>query len=385
MMTAHAGLETPPMLSLPRPRERWFTGLTWNGIGLVLLVCAINALRRTIQNLFGDDTFGAWLMSTAGYTASGLIVAAPVVLAVVATYNLAPRKPLPRYALLAVTVALSSLAGVVLWIVAETFLQCGGSFDACFDEPATRTIFQGWIRYGSLCALFSVVFVYLRIAEESTTRANQAEVDRARFVQRSEEARLRMLQAQIEPHFLFNTLANVRRLYQTDPADATTMLDNLMRYFESALPQMRAATSTLGREAALTDAYLEIQRIRMGHRLAFDIDIPEPLRDAPLPPMMLVTLAENAIKHGLAPLPEGGSVQISASANGNELRVRVADSGRGFTQTSGGGTGLANIRARLSGMYGAAGRLTLALNTPRGVIATLAVPLSATPSVGGAE
>jgi len=209
-------------------------------------------------------------------------------------------------------------------------------------------------------------------------RAQQADLDRARFIQQMDEAHLRMLQAQIEPHFLFNTLANVRRLYQTSPADASKMLDNLMRYFEVALPQMRAADSTLGREAALTESYLEIQRIRMGRRLEFGIDIPDRLRDATLPPMMLLTLAENAIKHGLAPLREGGSLTISAATNGDELHVRVADSGRGFTQSSGGGTGLANIRARLAGMYGAAGQLNLALNTPRGVIATLALPLSLT-------
>jgi LytS/YehU family sensor histidine kinase len=191
-----------------------------------------------------------------------------------------------------------------------------------------------------------------------------------------EEARLRMLQAQIEPHFLFNTLASVRRLYQTAPSDGAAMLDHLMRYLEVALPQMRAAASTLEREAALTRSYLEIQRLRMGHRLSFDIDIPQALREASVPPMMLVTLAENAIKHGLAPLPGGGHVGVSATVYGAELQVQVADSGQGFTHSSGGGTGLANIRARLAAMYGDRGRLSLALNTPRGVVATIDVPLS---------
>jgi LytS/YehU family sensor histidine kinase len=101
--------------------------------------------------------------------------------------------------------------------------------------------------------------------------------------------------------------------------------------------------------------------------------------------MMLLTLAENAIKHGLAPLPEGGHVRVSATATGKELQVRVADSGGGFTKSSGGGTGLANIRARLTGMYGAAGRLTLAANAPRGVVATIALPLSSIPSAAPAE
>jgi LytS/YehU family sensor histidine kinase len=115
----------------------------------------------------------------------------------------------------------------------------------------------------------------------------------------------------------------------------------------------------------------------MGRRLAFDIAIPPALRDVALPPMVLLTLAENAVKHGLAPLREGGRVEITAAVDERELRVRVIDSGGGFRQSSGGGTGLANIRARLSGLYGSAGRLTLSSNTPHGVTATIAVPLSA--------
>jgi hypothetical protein len=362
---------------IPRQRVRAFDGLTWKGLALVALLCLINGTRRTVQDLLGgEDTFFDWLIKTSNTTAHGLIVAAPVVLAVVATYNLAPRKPSLRYATLALAVALSSFVGIFAGLAFEIATHCSGSYADCFEEHPAMTLFRNWVRYGSLCALFSVVFVYLRSADESVSRAQEADRERQQFVQRMMEARLRMLQAQIEPHFLFNTLANVRRLYQTDPAAGESMLENLMRYFEVALPQMRAASSTLGREAALTEAYLEIQRIRMGRRLAFEIAIPESLRDAPVPPMMLVTLAENAIKHGLAPLPEGGRVHVSAAASGDELEMRVADTGRGFMHSSGGGTGLANIRARLAGLHGAAARLTLALNSPRGVVATIAVPLS---------
>jgi LytS/YehU family sensor histidine kinase len=207
-----------------------------------------------------------------------------------------------------------------------------------------------------LSALFAVVFVYVREGDESATRAQDAESARARFVQRMEEARLRTLQAQIEPHFLFNALATVRRLYQTDPADAATMLDNLMRYFEVALPQMRAVDTTLGREAELTESYLDIQKIRMGRRLAFDIMIPAPLRDARLPPMMLHARGECDQTRACA-AARGGTLNVSASAKDGELQVQVSDSGRGFTKSSGGGTGLANIRARLSGMYGSAAAL----------------------------
>jgi sensor histidine kinase YesM len=388
--TVQASLDALPTLPppSPRPREPWFTGLTWKGIGLVALVCLINGVRRNILGLWAGDTLAVFLNDTVRMTAYGLIVAAPIVLAIVATYNLAQRKPSLRYASLAVAFLLSSLAGVAAWVVTEASVECGGSlqasFQACYGEQFPMPIIGAWIKHGSLCALFAVVFVYLREADESVARAHEAESARARFVQRMEEARLRMLQAQIEPHFLFNALANVRRLYQTDPAEAATMLDNLMRYFEVALPQMRAVDTTLGREAELTESYLGIQKIRMGRRLAFDITIPAPLRDARLPPMMLLTLAENAIKHGLAPLPEGGTLNVSAAAKDGELQVRVSDSGRGFTKSSGGGTGLANIRARLSGMYGSSGRLTLSANALGGIVAIIAVPLSTAP-VAGAE
>jgi sensor histidine kinase YesM len=153
------------------------------------------------------------------------------------------------------------------------------------------------------------------------------------------------------------------------------MIDNLMRYLGVALPQMRSGGTTLGREAALAEAYLGIQKLRMGRRLAYAIDIPPALHDVPMPPMMLLTLVENAIKHGLAPLPEGGFIRVGAAVEHDELRLQVSDSGRGFAQTSGAGTGIANIRARLDALHGRAARLDLGLNQPRGVTATLTLPL----------
>ena len=190
-----------------------------------------------------------------------------------------------------------------------------------------------------------------------------------------------MLEAQIEPHFLFNTLAHVRRLYETDPAAGARMLHNLAGYLASALPQMRTA-ATLGHELDHITAYLNIQQIRMGHRLTFAIDAPTALRDAALPPLMVLTLVENAIKHGLSPLREGGRIDVRASVAGGRLIVQVADTGQGFTQSSGGGTGLANTRARLASKYGAGASLSLAHNEPRGVVATISLPYEADAAVG---
>jgi LytS/YehU family sensor histidine kinase len=183
------------------------------------------------------------------------------------------------------------------------------------------------------------------------------------------------MQAQVEPHFLFNTLANVRRLFQTDPAGARAMIEHLSRYLGAMLPRMRSSESTLGHELALALAYLQVQQIRMGDRLALRADVPESLQALPFPPMMLVTLVENAIRHGLNPLPEGGEVRLQARAADGRLRVQVTDTGRGLAESSGPGVGLANIRARLTTLYGGNARLLLAQNPGTGVIATIDLPL----------
>jgi hypothetical protein len=358
--------------------RRCFAGLTWKGAALIALLCILHAARRTIQNAIGEVSLVDWLLQLAYMTATGLIVAIPIALAVVATCNVVPRDRGWRYPLLALAIVVSSTAGVALQLFVESRGTFG--FHKLGENLNTMTVFfQAWLRYALLGALFTAVFVYLRVAEESDARARQAEVDRARFDQHMDEARLAVLQAQIEPHFLFNTLATVRRLYRTSPDVAVGMLDDLMRYLAVAVPQMRASDCTLGREATLAESYLSIQRMRMGRRLRFDIDIAEPLRSAHVPPMMLLTLAENAVRHGLNPLPQGGFIRISANVHSDQLELEVADSGQGFTRSSGVGTGLANIRARLGALYGARGRLDIRANRPHGITATIALPFAPSP------
>ena len=207
-----------------------------------------------------------------------------------------------------------------------------------------------------------------------------AETDRAALERATLQARLQVLQAQIEPHFLFNTLATVGRLYEVDRRGGRAMLEQLMRYLEVALPTMRTDRSSLIREAALIDAYLHVLQVRMGRRLVFSIDIAAPLQDIEVPPMMLLTLVENAVKHGLQPLREGGRIEITARAQARTLTLSVVDDGRGFGgETSGGGTGLANIRARLAALHGDAARLDLALNSPRGIRAEIVLPMENEP------
>jgi hypothetical protein len=190
------------------------------------------------------------------------------------------------------------------------------------------------------------------------------------------EAQLKMMQAQVEPHFLFNTLASVDYLIETDPGRASKMQKNLIQYLRAALPQMREGSTTLGKELALVRAYLEILRVRMEDRLQFAITVPQGLMSAQFPPMVLQSLVENAIKHGLEPKPEGGSITVTADIANGSLRVTVADTGLGFGASgrSGTGVGLNNLRERIAALYGGRAKFLVEANSPAGTIATIEVP-----------
>ena len=186
------------------------------------------------------------------------------------------------------------------------------------------------------------------------------------------------MQAQVEPHFLFNTLANVQFLTETDPPAAHRLLGHLIAYLRSALPQLRASSTTLGKELELCEPYLSILRTRIGSRLSFAIDVDGALRAHPFPPNLLISLVENAVKHGIEPSPDGGTIAIGARREGDRLVVDVVDTGRGIVEAPplpGGGVGLANVRERLAALYGSRGRFTLSPVEPRGTRATLEIPI----------
>ncbi len=188
-------------------------------------------------------------------------------------------------------------------------------------------------------------------------------------------ARLNLLHAQVEPHFLYNTLASAQLLTRSEPAQADRMLGHLIQYLRHSLPSADESLSTLGDELERTRAYLEIIRIRMGPRLAMEMDVPDALRTIALPPMMLQTLVENAIKHGLEPKPGGGTVWIFARRDEDRVMVTVADNGQGFGVATGGtGIGLKNVRERLRLLYGERASLAVVANVPDGVAATITVP-----------
>ena len=188
-------------------------------------------------------------------------------------------------------------------------------------------------------------------------------------------AKLNLLHAQVEPHFLYNTLASAQVLTRSDPARADLMLGHLIVYLRHSLPRAEDSLSSIGEEVERARAYLEILRIRMGERLAVQLQVPDALKGVPLPPMMLQTLVENAIKHGLEPVPRGGTIWIFARDAGENASIIVADDGRGFSQDGGGtGIGLRNVRERLRLIYGDAASFSIVANFPNGVAATITVP-----------
>lgn len=214
-------------------------------------------------------------------------------------------------------------------------------------------------------------------AEAETVTANEA-AERESMQRQLSEAKMQMMQAQVEPHFLFNTLASVEHLIQVDPPRAAKMQRSLIQYLRAVLPQMRdnALITNLGREADMVQAYLNLLKMRMEERLTVDFQIPDGLRSAAFPPMMLQSMVENAIKHGLEVKPEGGTLRIVAEVAHSKLRVTVTDDGLGFgaVPSDGTGLGLPTIRERLKLLHGDEGCLTITPNQPSGVCAVIEVP-----------
>jgi signal transduction histidine kinase len=213
---------------------------------------------------------------------------------------------------------------------------------------------------------------------EALTQSANAAAERESMQRQLSEAKMQMMQAQVEPHFLFNTLASVEYLIETNPPRASAMQRSLIQYLRAVLPQMRenAVVTNLGREVDMVTAYLNLLKMRMEERLTVELHIPDDLRNAAFPPMMLQSMVENAIKHGLECKPEGGTLRISADVSHNKLRITVADNGVGFgvMPSDGTGLGLPTIRERLKLLHGDAGQLHITANVPHGVIAVIEVP-----------
>lgn len=251
------------------------------------------------------------------------------------------------------------------------------------EEPRTETLGD---HLPSLALLLIFGSIPLKIAYQGQQRA-QAKAAMAEQMAETEtlrrqvvEARLAAMQAQIEPHFLFNTLGSIEHLIETDPPRAGRMQRSLITFLREAMPTLREtraeAFRDLGRELAIVTPYLELLKMRMEERLRAEIRIPAGLMSAEFPPMMLQSLVENAIRHGLEPRPEGGLITLDASVVDGRLTVSVSDTGVGFGNSShpGGGVGLGNIRERLRLLYGDRASLRTLSPASGGTVVSLEIP-----------
>jgi sensor histidine kinase YesM len=223
--------------------------------------------------------------------------------------------------------------------------------------------------------------VVLATNERRLVRENAAALQQQQIAEAGQllaEARLRTLQAQIEPHFLYNTLANVVSLIGSEPDKAKHMLERLIDFLRASLSASRAERATLGAELDLAAAYLDLLAVRMGARLRWRIEADEASRALPIAPMLIQPLVENAIMHGLEPKVDGGEIVVRVSSAGGVLRIEVSDDGVGLGASSprpGGGVGLTNLRERLRSLHGLGAQLQLLENQPAGVTSRLLLPL----------
>lgn len=239
------------------------------------------------------------------------------------------------------------------------------------DLPRFLAVVMG---FGMLTLLPQLAVGMLRYRQyEMLTEQLQAEAERERLAREVSESRLRLLRAQIEPHFLFNTLGAVQQLAEHGAPRAALLTANLIAFLRSSMSDMRSEQVSLATEFGLVESYLKVMQVRMGERLRYTLALPRALDQIQVPSMILLTLAENAIKHGIEPALRGGEVTLSAGLDGGAVRIRIEDSGVGMSATPGAGTGLENVRRRLALAFGDAAGLALQEGTP-GLIADITIP-----------
>ena len=278
--------------------------------------------------------------------------------------------PVERPILQAVRVAVALVIGSL----------CGSFMGAMLTGWGPAVIFgrHGLFQLLILGVMFGSIISYF-FSSQSQIAASKAliqeeKIKRLTSEKKAAEANLKLLQAQIEPHFLFNTLSNVLTLFDNDVEKGKSMLMDFISYLRTSLVKIRGQRTTLGHEMEMIRAYLNIFKVRMEDRLNFSIELPEPLADIEFPPMLLQPLVENAVKHGLEPKVEGGDIMIKAEEKNGLLSLEVIDTGIGITGHYHSGLGLSNVRERLESLYDNRASVSLEANQPCGVKATIEVP-----------
>lgn len=341
----------------------------------------------------------AWPLRTSNWTVAALVIAVSSIIAVTLTLIQSP-----AHSGWVTNLLISNAIGFCIWglIHAQLALSAGriGLLPAIFIAIPLGIVAGGkaaaligapdfiasWMqdpvhqwRWIGISLLFSAsAAIFISVSSRAINYRMELEIERRRHAEERHSqavAELALLQAQIEPHFLFNTLAHIQSAVEQDPAIGKRMLEHLIRYLRSTLRRSRNSFCTLAEELELIESLLAIASMRLGPRLRVRMMVPDALSRARLPPLLLQPLVENAIKHGIEPAIDGGEISIAAEQTGDLMLIRVADTGIGMASAAPEGVGLSNVRARLAGLYGEKGRLALRQHPSRGVIAELQLPL----------
>jgi len=271
----------------------------------------------------------------------------------------------------------ASVAFVVPWTVALVYTLTTIGDKVAWIHDKDRLIGFGTMTFlGLLLAPWmAVAALFRQISGEAQRQALSFELERSEFERNALDARMRLLQAQVEPHFLFNTLANVRELVDSGSPQASAVLGNLIAYLRAAVPRLHGSTTTMGQEIELVSAYLEVMHMRMPDRLQFTLHADDAALPLNCPPMTLLTLVENAVRHGIDPNEEGGRIEVRVRVQDGRCRADVIDTGAGLGQGSVGlGTGLTNLRERLQLAFGGDAQLRLSPLQPHGACAEVEFP-----------
>ena len=275
-----------------------------------------------------------------------------------------------------------TLAGAVVGGLGARITQMSSLGDVAdqFAQIAPKILMGGLIAGLVYAALMVSIVQYRRGQLQRRNQQLERQAQQERMGRQLADAKLKLMQAQVEPHFLFNTLASVQQLADHKAPEAALLTAQLITFLRAGLASLREDSTTLAREFKAIEAYLLIMKTRMQDRLTFELDLPDTLGAIVMPPAMLISLVENAIKHGLEPHPDGGKISVKARLEHERLCLTVSDTGLGIGQgpsTAGGGFGLDNIRQRLRALYASHARLIVTANVPHGFVAVIDLPLHA--------
>lgn len=320
--------------------------------------------------LFGLGWTSGWWSAVVRFLGVGLVA-----LAAFSLFEQWPRRLprwLPRWMLQVVAVAACvPIVTTIMWIGstqpgAPPFWEVPERLEGFGTLTGFGVFMAPWVALGALVRQKEAIAYEQALALELA----RSEADRLAL-----DARLNLLQAQVAPHFLFNTLANIQALVESGSPKAPEVLRSLVAYLRAAVPRLDDPVTTLGQEIELVRAYLELMRMRLPDRLAYELKVDDAARSLRCPPMTLLALVENAVRHGIDPTEEGGSITVDVRLAEDRCWIRVADSGAGLQSAGRGlGTGLAALRERLTLVFGDDAKLVIRAREPRGVVAELEFP-----------